>query len=341
MVDKHRRLFLVFFGVCLALATLEVAVRASSAHQRRMWSRDDRLTMCQTDPRRIWRYRPNFSQQYATSVFSMEVSTNSLGLRDSEQRNAPVLAIGDSFTFGWGVAASERFTSHLEKQLGLPVINAGHRMYTFDQQFLTLRELVDTVLPSVVIQGFYAPHVATIASHQWHKRRGELEAISDDSVSVDVDGALRFSSTWISEPPLHLQSAAFVARTILNKGLLEHVARDFHALLSDEASLDDAWDMTAEAARETAAFLHNRGIAYLPFVIPWREPAAAVPDERLLRTIETATGVAPIDMETAFRTDPRLRLYFAIDPHWTERGHAVAAEALTPHVQAALHPRRG
>lgn len=55
------------------------------------------------------------------------VSTNPLGLRGPEpsSRGPRVLAVGDSVTFGWGVADEEAWPARLSALLGLEVLNAG------------------------------------------------------------------------------------------------------------------------------------------------------------------------------------------------------------------------
>ena len=78
------------------------------------------FTMSEPDPRRVWRYKADYEQRFQTPEFEMEIATNSWGLRDDEPDPAAtlrILAIGDSFTFGWGVAAHERYTELLEAEL--------------------------------------------------------------------------------------------------------------------------------------------------------------------------------------------------------------------------------
>jgi len=335
------RVVTALVGVLLAVLVLEVVARGIRANSQVSWSREDRLTMCVPDARRIWRYRPHYSQRYETSEFSIDISTNSLGLRDREPISPRVLAIGDSFTFGWGVNVGDRYSDKLAEMLGIEAANGGHWMYTFDQQFMTMRELVERFHPEVVVQGFYSPHVATLASHRWQQDQGMISAIHDDAVQVDADGALRFASTWTSDPPLGLEIVAFAARALLNKNLRTHVARDWHALLTPgDTSLATAWAMTAEAARETASFLRSRDIAYVPFIVPWNGRRdsldTTVADRRLAITL-AAVGIHPVDMEEAFRRDSEL--YFTNDPHWTAKGHRVAAELLESRVRSAIFSR--
>src|SRR5207247_1403713 len=59
--------------------------------------------------------------------FDITVSFNRHGFRDGKDtatgtRNN-IFVAGDSFSIGWGVEESERFSNIVEKQLGIPVYN--------------------------------------------------------------------------------------------------------------------------------------------------------------------------------------------------------------------------
>ena len=60
-------------------------------------------------------------------VRSFTVSTNSLGFRDDETDGGDVdiVCVGDSVTFGWGVAQEESYPQRLEQELNLNVLNTG------------------------------------------------------------------------------------------------------------------------------------------------------------------------------------------------------------------------
>ena len=67
-------------------------------------------------------FHPHSTATYRTPEFTFTASTNALGFRDHEftQGRSPacrVLAIGDSFTFGWGVSLEESWPKVLETTL--------------------------------------------------------------------------------------------------------------------------------------------------------------------------------------------------------------------------------
>ncbi len=120
------------------------------------------LRMCEPHPARIWQYKAGFSQRHRSDEFSVEVRTSSWRLRGPEPVSdgtaARVLVIGDSFSFGWGVEQEERYSEVLQALLGaegrgVEVVNAGYWGYSFDQQYLLLRELLELSSSRLLVVG--------------------------------------------------------------------------------------------------------------------------------------------------------------------------------------------
>ena len=99
-----------------------------------------------------------------TTVSQETIETNELGLRDSPVREdgaRRILAIGDSCTYGWGVAQSDaypqRLQTLLQRRFGAEryrVINAGVPGFTSYHGLLYLRERGLALHPEIVIFGY-------------------------------------------------------------------------------------------------------------------------------------------------------------------------------------------
>lgn len=108
--------------------------------------------------------KKNFRQSYpfVGTDFTMEVETNSLGLRDEEIELDPadkrprILLLGDSFVFGFGVNVDDRLDSRLQHYLGEEaiVINAGVPAWGTIQETNFGRDLFDQVHPDVIVLTF-------------------------------------------------------------------------------------------------------------------------------------------------------------------------------------------
>jgi hypothetical protein len=322
----------------------------------------DALTMCRPDASTIWRYKPNYETSLRADEFEVGIRTNEAGLREGPippEGPDTVLFIGDSFTFGWGVAEQKRFSNVAAAALGRPVraINAGHWMYTFDQQLVLMKELIRVYRPKVVVQGFFWLHVRTLHNHrQTYSPDGRLIAVSDPKLTVDQRGVLRIRSDWLERPPLHSQLLALVARQLLNLELRITATEWVDYLRAGHTGADPLWRLTGSIVAETAAVLREQGIEYVPFLIPagveftdsmwmtvgWRESTpppgvdVGLPARRFKAIFEKA-GLGVMDPSDEMKRHGGGALYFPKDGHWNDEGHRFIGRWLAPAIVGALN----
>jgi hypothetical protein len=354
-------------------ALAEGALRAWEALRPRGPERgDDRLFMCEPHPTRIWHYKAGFRQSFRTPEFSIQVRTGSWRLRDGEvpaevlddTRSRRVLALGDSFFFGWGVAEEERFTEILEREPGskqrpLHVLNAGHWSYTYDQELLLLRELVPRYRPHLVVFGVYPPGLLPLLAHRWGRDgEGRLVACSNDSIRVSAEGLLHFTHDYLDRAPFSSRVVAAGLRIWFNWRLSRNAMTADLALLDPVVTrYEPAWSRAEDILRETGDYLRGEGIPWIAVGVPrdlqvskreWNQTyqrAAKgasldpeLPMRRLGPMVERAGGRF-VDLLPGFRASYRSDLYFDLDPHWTSEGHRLAASLLAPAVRGALEAR--
>lgn len=106
---------------------------------------------------------PETTWRHATSDFDVRVATNSLGLRGPEvvlpkpPGRYRVLALGDSFTFGWGVELEDAWHSRAARELEAPdersveVVAAGVPGWSPLQQFVFLEQRGLDLQPDLVL----------------------------------------------------------------------------------------------------------------------------------------------------------------------------------------------
>jgi hypothetical protein len=88
------------------------------------------------------------SCSFENREFKVENQINSQGLRDDETslQFPSIIALGDSYTMGWGVEQNESFPQVLEKRLHRKVLNAGISSFGTAREFeLWNRLLTDSV----------------------------------------------------------------------------------------------------------------------------------------------------------------------------------------------------
>ena len=123
---------------------------------------DDAHALLQPDPRLLWRLRPSVDLQADSLSLGQErswrVRTSSDGFRDRALAERPegenrVLAVGDSSTFGWGVADDEPWPAVLEAELGegWQVLNLGVPGYSAVQGRALVEERAPGLAPDALV----------------------------------------------------------------------------------------------------------------------------------------------------------------------------------------------
>lgn len=105
--------------------------------------------------------RPNSSHSH---LWGKNITLGERGIRSNGAQRGfdgpPILAVGDSFTFGDEVADEETWPAHLETLLGRPVLNAGVFGYGLDQAVLRAESLIPQYRPSTLIISFTPADIA-------------------------------------------------------------------------------------------------------------------------------------------------------------------------------------
>jgi hypothetical protein len=168
-----RKVALAAIALGASLAVLEVTIRVLGLAPSP--SRTDALQkVIEFDGKLETRYKANahtsVNSQYGE--FAVSYTFNNLGLRDRPLEDKAhddcfrVLALGNSFVEGWGVAAEDMFLRiaeqqcnaglHRSKKRPVRIINAGASGYGAIQSYLFLQELLDSTQPDAVVF-FYIP----------------------------------------------------------------------------------------------------------------------------------------------------------------------------------------
>ena len=123
------------------------------------------LEIYEPDQKLYWKLKPN--QDCFTKIDRKPVHINSHGTRGPDfQTNKPVgtiriLSLGDSRTFGWGLADEETYSRQLERLLQeragsgkkIEVINAGVNAWSYLQMLVYLRDFGLRYKPDFVVLG--------------------------------------------------------------------------------------------------------------------------------------------------------------------------------------------
>lgn len=304
-------------------------------------------------PVRGYAYTPRFSGRVRTPETDIAVMTNELGLRDEPfPHGAPIdiLAIGDSFTAGFGVDADSAWPSQLESQLGarsssrrpLRVVNGGISGYSARQARQLLEEIAGPLNPRIVIAGVYASRFWRI-DNPYVYFHGTAVLQSDTSALTPVEGgfltrgtersSLMRPSSWLDRNcyvGAHLFRGVRAARSAIRDRIAprEPVAGSREEMRTLLAPL-------VSELEETQRYCLSRDIRLVVLLIVHQEADGSFLEE--YRTMNAVVSEAcdvwhvpvvdPVpEMIAVARGEPTFRL--SRDHHWSPHAHRVAADAL-------------
>jgi hypothetical protein len=270
-----------------------------------------------------------------TGDYDVEVRFNDLGLRDDKllttATEEDLFVIGDSFAFGWGVNAEDRFSNRLQAILNRPVFNiaiAGtdlngyYRLIRYvESNGVRVKRLVisvtmendlnvyDSTLPQVSIQ---LPHPIAFPSRNLSEFKRILT--SHSALYVFLTHAVH-QTTWLRRIAVQLGLIIPNLEGIGNENVSdEALTTSAHRLLQIAAGRNVVvliipsrrlW-VGAHARRAQAAGVHARFVALLK-----------------------AAGMQVVDLRDRLESGGQpLSYHFTNDGHWNRAGHQLAADAL-------------
>ena len=257
----------------------------------------------EADPRLGWRYRPGAELRHTSADFDVAVRINAEGFRDASTAAAgqrPIVTLGDSFTFGWGVEEREAFPALLEEASGVPVDNLGVSGFGTGQEVRLFEALGAPRAPRAVVLTVCPNDVEEVGRDRMYGRSKPLyDPAADRFGDPEPEGWLRRHS--------HLWRSLTKARE----------ARRTRPLGPDEVTAGR--EAVVRLLERLAAGAAEAGARLV--VQAWDDPWLA---ER-----SAGRGWLYLDLAPALdRASREAPVTFAGDSHWNPRGHRVVAEAL-------------
>jgi lysophospholipase L1-like esterase len=299
-----------------------------------------------------------FTGSVQRAEFDASFRVNSAGFRGPELRprqanTVRIVALGDSQTFGFGVADDETFTVQLERILSqlhpetdFQVVNTGtpgfgtyHQLHLLDSRWEELDpDLV--MLQFLPVNDFLDNRAAVRALHP-EVREGMLTEASAAPTRARPPAWMRIMG-W-SKANLHVARLASenIGYVTMRLGL----ARNVSTLWGEDFSREDE-RLTQELLEQVASRAHQGG-ARMVFLYSTAKVDLMGAEYRVPRSravIERAAAISAaswIDLNQLMREHERPhRFFFVRDGHWSPAGHRIIAEILSTELQRlALLPR--
>ncbi len=281
-----------------------------------------------------WAPRPDVREHdylSGTIVTTLEDGTRSNGSAQAPNATEPILAVGDSFTWGEHVSDWETWPAQLEKLSGRRVINGGVGGYGTDQAFLRARHLLGRNRFSILIFSFIPGDI----------ERGEYSVIYHIAKPYFdfKDGGLTLENVPVPPPP---PKGSGLLATLERSRLVSGVLKRMSSKLDNPQNPEDGRVLDQQQGREVACALFrelervtkSRGSELI--VVLQRHEAETV---AMVTTAEHALSCLSDPATRVLDLKPALselkatdlsrfkRLYISNDGHMTAEGnHFVASE---------------
>lgn len=331
--EWFRRTVLVICAVLMALVSLEFAVRASTwgylfAYPNFVLT--SRTVLAERDGSR-YVHDPKLGHVPRAGHAAAGITIEADGLRRTGEQvaGAPILAVGDSFTYGDEVNDGQTWPAQLQQLTGRRVLNAGVSGYGFDQIVLRSEQLAARYKPSVIVVGFIADDI----------RRTEMRRLwgADKPYFVIVDGKLALRGVPVPTRADPASTLSFWQWTLGYSHLFDFILRRLD-LLHDWYG--DHKRVQAPGTGEHLSCLLTARLAelqkqsgarvivmaeYDPVV--WDDPAFAATQRRMTRALldcAAKNGLATIDSFDALATTGAPRKLY-VTWHMNEPGNRLIA----------------
>lgn len=249
---------------------------------------------------------------------------------------SPVIAfLGDSFTWGWGVAGGRQFTDVVQERLGggFDIRNLGVNNYSTVQEWLLLRrEITNGLHPRfVVVMLFNNDYLDNLEPDV---RRPRVVLDTQDSrprFTPATETALKPWRIWLKKSAL-FSTIAYVVDLEKNRRRARRLAESIHVegRLSEDSRRAMRWALgeIRDTCASDGASLACAYVASFEDVLADHDGGART----VSRDLCSELRIPFLDLTPILRRrggDVPGKIYFEHDMHWTEEGNAAAGEEIS------------
>ena len=316
--------------------TLELGLRASTWGYLFVWPNfvlDARTVLAQRDGQR---YRHDAELGYVPrpgySAAGITIGDEGLRFTGFAVPQAPILAVGDSFTFGDEVSDGETWPAQLEHITGKPVLNGGVSGYGFDQTVLRAEQLARKYKPAAIVVSFIADDI----------RRTEMRRLwsADKPYFERAGDRLELRGVPVPERVDPARTLTFWQKTLGYSYLFDFILRRLdllHDWFGDHIRVHPPGDGEAIACRLTerlAGLQRSSGAKVIVVAeydpVVWDDPRFAAEQRRLARGLLSCaehSGLATIDAFDALSAAGNPRSLYVLW-HMNQSGNALIAKLI-------------
>lgn len=354
------RVILILFGILLAFTCLEITMHIIPVPSYFTLTKGLE-ELWEPDPELLLRLKPSQdSHIVGHPEFSFTVQTNDDGLRDEPFEGAfDIAAIGNSFTFGFGVEMEESWPNRLEAISGKRVANLGWAGWNSHIYPIAIRRYAIPLQTNLWIWTFFGNDLPESAGAESFISSGETNYIEWAPQGAAAKKELSF--------PWSLRTFQLLVRLIKPELFLLPNSGDgvyddgelkmrygLYAWETTDPAKQDVvrgWELTKDALLEALDLSAEHDASLVVVYIPNREHVYW----SYLKSVMTDVGVAQLDSVERQLQDfcmehgiyyvnllPPFQekavdgemLYFPADGHWNAAGHDFAATIISDYLNS-------
>lgn len=282
--------------------------------------------------------RPNSAGWHKDPEYTTWVRINSKGLRGPEVDYAKppnafrILVLGDSFTLAPQVTEEETFVARLSERLNqaagarrFETINAGTSGWNTVNEYAWLSREGYRYEPQLVLLMFFVGNDPRDNADQVNAARGNARILG-----------LASAQGLMAEARRHLRDAS-LAYTVFETGVVAKLLAKPELDAQQLAVRRRMWSVTEDLLDKMRDYCVAERMRFLVVIIPTgAQVSTPRPEELPLPRILDSQGIEHVDLTARFRTEDLAGgepLYFAVNRHWTAKGHDLAAEVVAAELQ--------
>ncbi|MEK7169282.1 MAG: SGNH/GDSL hydrolase family protein [Patescibacteria group bacterium] len=345
-----RKVILILLGLAVGLAVSEIGLRMwdhlEQSREQAVNFYDCADKLYAHDSTIGWRLVPNESCRQKTVEYDVEYKTNGKGFRDDEEHSYAkdpakkrIVILGDSHTFGQGIAIENTFGKLLQKNTGAEVLNFGVPGYDAGQYYIALKMEGIKYNPDIVVFGFYFLNDINEINVGSNSGPKPIFSLGNNSLvlsSVPEESAAEAAAPKAdyrvkNQTVYNMTKWLFDLKTLsLTKTLAKEYLYGFLSRLGLVKTVDDYSDKFAifnEIIKKTKELLPGKTVAAI--LIPSRNIRFNLLERQIgekMGSILKNNGIPFVDLTPTVIAGKDL--YFPKDGHINEKGHQMASEAI-------------
>jgi len=311
--------------------------------------------------------KPNYEQDFINHEFRLDVRTNNVGLReDQDYSGEPVDIgfIGDSFTFGWGVEAGERYSDIVRNAFpDKLVLSYSYPNGHAPAYYLSFLQNHPELIPKVLVMGLFAfndlASDTTDSEIQIDPGNGLIRQVKSRTLEVDENGFIVNKGEITPRP---FSSDWFIRNTAIGRtyNVAQHrmkaspkpIEKPDQLKPLDLGQLDETALNALDQIRKIDQLVKGNDSALVIFYIPFASDISDYPIckysvsscETIRKNNALGNSLASwaqhnnihfIDPVSDFRSREQAgeKLYYYYDGHWTTKGHAAAGSLVEQYLR--------